>query len=103
MAEQKEFVRKRRYSKDVVARMGNEIYEDKIRPLVEDGNEGKIVAIDVESGDYEMSEDRNEIDCVHRLLDKNPEAQIWLVRIGHDSVYRRSWLLMNGTRTVSRS
>ena len=103
MTEQKEFVRKRRYPKDVVARMGNEIYEDKIRPLVEDGNEGKIVAIDVESGDYEMNENGNEIDCVHRLLDKNPDAQIWLVRIGHDSVYRRSWLLMNGTRAVSRS
>ena len=85
------------------ARMGNEIYENKIRPLVEEGNKGKMVAIDIESGAYEMGGSGDEIDCIHRLLDKNQDAQIWLVRIGYDEVYRRSWRLLNGKKTVSRS
>lgn len=85
------------------ARMGNEIYENKIRPLVEEGNKGKMVAIDIESGAYEMGGSGDEIDCIHRLLDKNQDAKIWLVRIGYEEVYRRSWRLLNGTKTVSRS
>ncbi len=34
-----------RYSKEEFARRGNEIYEAQIRPQVEEGNHGKIVAI----------------------------------------------------------
>ena len=52
MTDNKNFVRKRRYPKDVLARIGDEIYENKVRPIVEEGNKGKIVAIDIESGDY---------------------------------------------------
>ena len=93
MTEQKEFVRKRRYPKDVVARMGNEIYEDKIRPLVEDGNEGKIVAIDVDTGNYEVGYYREMLECTERLRDQNPDAQILAVNIGQ-APSRLSWRLM---------
>ena len=103
MTDNKNFVRKRRYPQEELARMGKEIYEKKIRPLVEDGNKGKIVAIDIESGTYEMCGSGDEIDCIHQLLKKNHDAQIWLVRIGHEEVYRRSWRLLNETKTVSRS
>lgn len=103
MTDKKDFARKRRYPKEVFARMGDEIYENKVRPLVEERNRGKIVAIDIESGDYEMGGSGDEIDCIHRLLDKNQDAQIWLVRIGYDEVYRRSWRLLNATKTVKRS
>ena len=91
MTGEKDFVRKRRYPKEVFARMGDEIYENKVRPLVEEGNKGKIVAIDIESGDYEMGGDRDVVNCAHRLFDKNPDAQIWYVRIGYDAVYRLPW------------
>ncbi len=33
-----------RYSKEEFARRGNEIYESQVRPQVEEGNHGKIVA-----------------------------------------------------------
>jgi hypothetical protein len=39
-------VRQRRYSKEELARWGQELYESSIRQQVEAGNEGKIVAID---------------------------------------------------------
>ena len=37
MTGEKDFVRKRRYPKKVFARMGHEIYENRVRPLVEAG------------------------------------------------------------------
>ena len=100
MTKQKEFVRKRRYPKDVVARMGNEIYEDKIRPLVEDGNEGKIVAIDVDTGNYEVGYYWQMLEYTDRLFDQNPEAQIWCLRIGYDSVHRMPWRHMTNATPI---
>ena len=86
MSDKKEFVRKRRYPKEVFARMGDEIYENKVRPLVEEGNKGKIVAIDIETGDYMV--DKDTIKASQYLIDKNPDAQIWCVRIGQGWVHR---------------
>ena len=86
MTNKKDFVRRRRYPKEVFARMGDEIYEKKVRPLVEEGNKGKIVAIDIESGDYMV--DRDTIKASQYLIDKNPDAQIWCVRIGYKAVHR---------------
>ena len=79
-------VRKFKYSREEHARMGNEIYENRIRPLVEEGNKGKIVAIDLDSGDYELNHD--ELAAYQRLTERRPDAQIWFVRIGQTWVHR---------------
>ena len=50
-------VRQPRYSKEEHARRGTEIYDRQVQPQVEAGNEGSIVAIDVDSGDFEVAED----------------------------------------------
>lgn len=47
-------VRQRRYSKEELARRGQKLYESVIRQQVEAGNEGKIVAINIETGDFEV-------------------------------------------------
>ena len=94
MRDKKDFVRKRRYSKEVLARMGYEIYENKVRPLVEDGNEGKMVAIDVDNGNYEVGHYWQMLECTDRLFDKNPDAQILAVNIGKEAMPRLSWRLM---------
>ena len=52
-------VQQPRYSKEEFARRGDRIYETQVRPKVEAGNHGKIVAIDLETGDFEV--DANEI------------------------------------------
>jgi len=44
-------VRQRRYSKEELARRGQELYEANIRQQVESGNTGKIEAIDIETKD----------------------------------------------------
>lgn len=47
-------VRQPRYSKQEFARLGDEISERDIRPVVERDHQGKIVAIDIETGEWEM-------------------------------------------------
>jgi hypothetical protein len=78
-------VRQRRYSKEEIARRGQELYEAGIRQQVEAGNEGRIVAIDIETGAFEV--DDNVIPATNRLFEQYPDAQPWIVRIGHLAVY----------------
>src|SRR5262249_324628 len=73
-----------RYSNDEAARRGTELYEKKIRPLVEAGNFGRILAIDIESGDYAVADERR--DARRPLFAKNWDAEIWCIRIGHVAV-----------------
>jgi hypothetical protein len=49
-------VRQRRYPKEELAQRGQELYESGIRQQVEVGNESKIVAIDIETGNFEVDE-----------------------------------------------
>ncbi|CCI05100.1 MAG: hypothetical protein ACKPGT_22010 [Microcystis sp.] len=79
-------VRQPRYSKEEFARRGNEIYQSQVRPQVEEGNYGKIVAIDIETGAFELAKDT--MTASDRLLERCPDAQIWCVRIGHRGVHR---------------
>jgi hypothetical protein len=74
------------YSKEEIRSRGMALYEAKIRSLVEAENQDKIVAIDVESGEFELGEDT--IVACDRLLDRLPDAVIWRVRVGHLAVNR---------------
>jgi hypothetical protein len=75
-----------RYSKEAFAQRGDYLYETQIKPQVEAGNDGKIVAIDLETGDFEV--DKSEIAACDRLEARHPNAQIWMVRIGSRHVRR---------------
>jgi hypothetical protein len=79
-------VRTPRYGKEEFARRGDEIYESQVRQQVEEGNHGKIVAIDLETGAFEV--DASEIAACDRLEASHPNAQIWIVRIGSRHVRR---------------
>ena len=52
-----------------------------IRSQVEKAHHGKIVAIDVDSGDYSIGE--NVIAATERLLAQDPNADIWCVKVGY--------------------
>jgi hypothetical protein len=77
-------VRQPRYSKEEFARRGDEIYECQVRAQVEDGNHGKIVAIDIETGAFEVADDL--LAASKRLLAKVADPQTWFIRIGHPAV-----------------
>ena len=88
-------VRRPRYSKEEFARRGDEIYDSQVRPQVETDNYGKIVAIDIETGAFEVAD--TPIAATDRLYDRYPDAQPWVIRIGHRAVYRF------GSRSLKKS
>src|SRR5216683_7744630 len=63
-------VRQPHLSKEEHARRGTEIYEQQVRPKLEAGNHGKIVAIDVDTGDFEMADQT--LLAAERLLARRP-------------------------------
>ena len=79
-------VRQPRYSKEEFARRGDLIYQTQIRRQIEADNHGKIVAIDIETGDFEVA--NSTILAVDRLYERKPDAQPWVIRIGHRAVFR---------------
>jgi hypothetical protein len=79
-------VRKPRYSKEEFAQRGDALYESQVRSQVEEGNHGKIVAIDIETGAFELADDI--LPATNRLFERFPDAQPWIVRIGYRAVDR---------------
>jgi hypothetical protein len=69
------------YTIDEVAKRGTELYETKIRRLVEEGNIDRFLAIDVVSGDYAVGDQRS--DARAPVMQRHPDARIWIIRIGH--------------------
>jgi hypothetical protein len=74
------------YSKEEFARRGDAIYQKEILPKLTAKDRGKFLAIDIETGDYEMSGD--EMRAGDKLLARLPEAQIWMVRVGYATTRR---------------
>lgn len=79
-------VRKPRYSKEEFARRGDEIYEMRIKQTLEDSDNGRIVAIDIETGEFELADDT--MTATRQLYKRLPDAQPWVVRVGHRAVHR---------------
>jgi hypothetical protein len=68
-----------------IAQRGKERYEN-LRPQVETPeNIGKIIAIDLLTGDYEIGDDLLSISL--GLKSRHPSAEMWAERIGFNAVY----------------
>ena len=80
------FVQQTRYSAEETARLGDDLYERQIRPLVEVGNRGKIVAIDVETGAYAV--DETALAASRRLQAQRSATEVWFVRVGHRALHK---------------
>ena len=76
--------RKPRYPAQVVVDRGEEIYQS-MRANVDPGNDGKILAIDIETGEYEI--DVNQDAACDRLFARLPDPQIYCMRIGYRSIH----------------
>ena len=74
------------YSIDEVCDRGEEIYEEKIKPLVEPQENGKFIVIDIESGDYELGEEM--LPASRRLRERRPDSVRFGAKVGCDLAYR---------------
>jgi len=73
-------------SREEIAQRGKEIYQQHIRTHIETvENIGKIIAIDLNTGEYEIDQDL--LAACDRLQAKQPNAITWVERIGYDAVY----------------
>ena len=72
-------------SSEEAATIGRAIYNDKIRGTLGPEYRGKIVAIDVHSGDYEIAD--KGVDATVGLLACQPNAFIWRERVGFNAVH----------------
>jgi len=79
-------VQQTRYSAEKTARLGDDIYERQIRPLVEAGNRGRIVAVDVETGAYALKE--TALAASRSLQAQRPATEVWFVRVGHRALHQ---------------
>lgn len=67
-----------------IGQRARELYE-RLRPRVETPpNVGKLIVIDVESGDYEI--DEQGIESSRRLQARHPGAMLYALRIGYRTV-----------------
>lgn len=71
---------KPRYTLDELGRLGDAAYDREVAPRITPEDMGRFVAIDVETGEYEI--DAEAIVAINRLLERNPGAQSWLRRVG---------------------
>ena len=71
--------------KQEIARLGREIYERDIRPLVEVGHHGEVVAIDVDTGNWAVGD--NVIAATGQLRKKHPGAvNVLSERVGYPAL-----------------
>jgi hypothetical protein len=69
-----------------VARLGAEAFDRSVRPRLRPEDDGKFVAIDIVTGEYELDED--DYAAVMRLRGRRPSAELWLGRVGQPAAYK---------------
>ncbi len=75
----------RRLERDEIGHRGSQIYQTKLRTILEPQFDGKFVAIDVESEEYEVADEAGE--ASDRLWARLPDAQILIERVGHRAAF----------------
>lgn len=69
-------------SREEVAQRAKQLYESNIRQKVDvEENIGKMVIIDIETGDYEV--DKTGLQASRNLSKKHPNARLFCIRIGY--------------------
>ncbi len=77
---------KPRRTLDELAALGCDIFDKQVRSTLSPADDGKFVAIDIDTADYDIDED--DYTAVARLRSRKPAADIWLMRAGYPAAYR---------------
>ncbi len=74
------------YTKEEIARRGKDIYERNIQSLIEANNKGRIVAIDVITGEFELAD--SALTSASQLRARLPEAEVFVLRVGYPALHK---------------
>jgi hypothetical protein len=69
-----------------LAALGGDIFDRQVRPTLRPEDNGKFVAIDIETGEYEL--DKNEMKAAERLRKRVADPQIWSVHVTLGRLHR---------------
>lgn len=73
------------HDSDEFADLATAVFDQRVRPALRPEDDGKYVAVDVATGDYEL--DTDDYTAVTRLRSRRPTAEIWLERAGQPTAY----------------
>ena len=76
-----------RRTPEEIARLGSEAFNRRVRPFLCPADDDKFIAIDIDSGEYEL--DHDDFTAVTRLRGRRPaSAELWLGRVGRPAAYQ---------------
>jgi hypothetical protein len=75
-----------RYTSNEIVQRGQVLYDQQIRRQVEASHKGKFLVLDIETGEYEI--DADELAALKRAKAKNPDAALYILRVGYSTAYR---------------
>lgn len=74
-----------RLETDEIVERGQAIFDAHIKPLIGDKNPDDFLAIDINSGDFEVAPD--DLTPGDKLRARHPDARVFLRRVGDDAAY----------------
>jgi hypothetical protein len=74
-----------RHTLDDLRRLGEEILHRVVEPNARPEDDGLFVAINVDTGEYEIAPKLTE--AIDRHLARDPDSYLWTARIGRPAVY----------------
>jgi hypothetical protein len=74
------------YSPEEFASKGTQLYQEQILPKLDRAADGKIVAIDIETGEFALAD--TTLAAAAKMFDRLPNAQLWFERIGAEGVHK---------------
>jgi hypothetical protein len=78
------------------AREGLALLARVVRPVLTPEDDGKFIALDLDSHEYEV--DPGDYTATHRLRLRCPRARVWLFRAGDDATYALRRATVGGWR-----
>jgi hypothetical protein len=79
-------------SSEEVAKLGQEIFDRRVRPTLTPEDDGKYIAIDLATEKYVI--DNSDYQAMVRLRGDHPPTHIWITRVGQP--YRMSFRMRFG-------
>jgi hypothetical protein len=72
---------------NTLAVKGEDIYATRLKALLEPAHQGKIVAIEIESGDYFLGD--TVVEAGQKAKERYPDRVFYFIRVGYSAVHRR--------------
>jgi len=77
-----------------LARRGQAYYDEHLRDALEPEHNGEFLALDVETGDYELA--ATQLEALDRAEAKHPDSVFYILRVGHRTAARIGAQLRGG-------